>query len=157
MVWSALIIGSGCFLLAVLWMDLMFDVQVLPHRHRQELPEEVLSSIAAYYRRVTTTARPMPYAVAVAMLSGVAGVIVQLVLGVVPRSLSLLSLALIAPPALLAGARVLPNAIRLGGRGDPTAQQSALARSICRDHLVCLAVIVALLALRFWMLSALPL
>lgn len=36
--------GAG-FLLAVLWFDLMFDVQALPHRGR-ELPEHTLASIA---------------------------------------------------------------------------------------------------------------
>ena len=49
--------GAG-FLLAVLWFDLMFDVQALRHRGR-EVPEDAVASIAAYYRRVTTTARPM--------------------------------------------------------------------------------------------------
>jgi hypothetical protein len=150
---NALIIGSGCFLLAVLWMDLMFDVQVLSYRHQRELPEEVLRSIAGYYQRVTTTARPMPYAVAVAMLIGVVSVALQLVRGDVPRSLSGLSLALIAPPVLLAGWRVLPNAVRLGAGGDPPDEQTRLARSICHDHLVCLVVILTLLALRFWMLA----
>src|SRR5438094_4323905 len=52
------------FLLAVLWFDLMFDVQVLGRgRGADPLPEEVLASIAAYYRRVTTQARPMNYLV----------------------------------------------------------------------------------------------
>ena len=36
--------GAG-FLLAVLWFDLMFDVQALRHRDR-DLPEDVLSSTA---------------------------------------------------------------------------------------------------------------
>ncbi|MBP2452209.1 hypothetical protein JOF57_002122 [Mycolicibacterium lutetiense] len=31
-------------------MDLIFDVQVLPHRRSAELPEPVLASIAGYYR-----------------------------------------------------------------------------------------------------------
>ena len=34
------------FLLAVLWMDLMFDVQVIPHRRSAELPDSVIGSIA---------------------------------------------------------------------------------------------------------------
>ena len=58
--------GLG-FLLAVLWFDLMFDVQT--RRHDQEvLPPEVLSSISAYYRRVTTEASPMNRLVALMML-----------------------------------------------------------------------------------------
>ena len=58
--------GAG-FLLAVLWFDLMFDVQVLRHRIGDE-PDETLASIAAYYRRVTTAARPMNRLVMTAML-----------------------------------------------------------------------------------------
>jgi len=66
---SALPTLCGGFLLAVLWMDLMFDVQVLRYKgENSELPEEVLRSIAAYYRRVTTEARPMGYAIVLVML-----------------------------------------------------------------------------------------
>ena len=42
--------GAG-FLLAVLWFDLMFDVQTRKHTG-DLLPPEVLASISAYYRRV---------------------------------------------------------------------------------------------------------
>ena len=144
---TALPIACGGFLLAVLWFDLMFDVQVLRHR-AGDLPESVLASIAAYYRRVTTDARPMTYAVALVMVVGVVALARQLVAGAVPRSVSLGSLLLAAVPSGLAIARVVPNAVRLGGRGDTLAVQSALARGICRDHLVCLAAIAAFLALQ---------
>jgi len=49
--------GAG-FLVAVLWFDLMFDVQVRKDVG-SKLPPEVLASISAYYRRVTTDAYPM--------------------------------------------------------------------------------------------------
>jgi hypothetical protein len=140
-------IACGGFLLAVLWFDLMFDVQVL--RHPQgDLPEAVLASIAGYYRRVTTEARPMTHAVGLVMIIGLAALIVQLASGSVPRWASLSSLALAAAPIVLAARRVLPNAVRLGGRGDPLAVQSALARQICRDHLFCLAAIAVFLAVQ---------
>jgi hypothetical protein len=42
--------GAG-FLLAVLWFDLMFDVQLRRHTENP-LPPEVLASISAYYLRV---------------------------------------------------------------------------------------------------------
>ena len=54
-----MVTAAAGFLVAVLWFDLMFDVQVLRHRHHGVLPEPVLVSIAGYYRRVTTTASPM--------------------------------------------------------------------------------------------------
>ena len=65
---TSLLIACGGFLLAVLWMDLMFDVQVLRHRDSGELPEAVLASIAAYYRRVTTDAWPMNRAIGLVMV-----------------------------------------------------------------------------------------
>ena len=66
MIATALLAACGGFLIAVLWMDLMFDVQVLRTREG-DVPEDVLASIAAYYRRVTTTARPMGHAVGAMM------------------------------------------------------------------------------------------
>jgi uncharacterized BrkB/YihY/UPF0761 family membrane protein len=45
-------------------MDLMFDVQVFPQLLGDaSLPEQALDSISAYYRRVTTDARPMGHLV----------------------------------------------------------------------------------------------
>jgi len=144
---AALPIACGGFLLAVLWFDLMFDVQVLRHRDGDP-PDDVLASIAAYYRRVTIDARPMGHAVGLVMVVGVAAVVGQLVSGSVPRWASLTSLALGVPPIALAAGRVLPNAVRLARRSDPPAVQSALARRICRDHLLCLVAIAGLLAVQ---------
>ena len=44
---NAFVTAGAGFLLAVLWFDLMFDVQAAGHAAR--LPEPVLASIAAYY------------------------------------------------------------------------------------------------------------
>ncbi len=138
------ILGGG-FLLAVLWMDLMFDVQVLRHR-AGDLPEEVLDSIAGYYRRVTTLARPMGHAIGGVMMLTLASVATEIVSG--PRWLGLVSLPLCGAPIGLALGRVLPNAVRLGARSDPSSVQSSLARGICRDHLFCLASIAAFVAIQ---------
>ena len=72
----------------------------------------------------------------------------QLAAGRGPRGVGLASLALAGGPILLAFARVLPNAIRLGARSDPAARQSALARAICRDQLLCFAGILAFVVLQ---------
>ena len=146
---SALATAGAGFLLAVLWMDLMFDVQVLRHRSgAPELPEPVLASIAGYYRRVTTDASPMGRAIGVVMLATFAALLGEWLRGDRPAGVSLVSLALAAAPVALAGLRVLPTAVRLGARRDPSGEQSRLARAICRDHLACLASIGALLAIR---------
>ena len=138
--------GAG-FLLAVLWFDLMFDVQVRGRREA-EVPEPVLASIAAYYARVTTGAWPMNRLVATAMLATLAATVAQ-VLGDDPRWVAWTSLALVVAAIALAGSHTVPNAVRLGTRADPPAAQSRLARAILRDHLVCLALIVTLLAVQF--------
>jgi hypothetical protein len=148
---SPILILCGGFLLAVLWMDLMFDVQVLRYRDAAgELPEEILSSIAAYYRRVTTLARPMNYVVSGMMLVLVATLLMQIIGGSQQRSMGLLSLPFCGAPILLAGLRVVPNAVRLGSRVDPAGEQSRLARAICHDHLLCLGGIVIFVALQLF-------
>ena len=146
---SSILGACGGFLLAILWMDLMFDVQVLRYRQRgSELPEPVLASIAAYYRRVTTSARPMSHLVGAVMLTALIALAVQIAVDPGSRPLALGSLLLCGAPILLALWRVVPNAVRLGARSDPPPQQSALARSICRDHLLCLAGILGFVALQ---------
>jgi hypothetical protein len=71
--------GAG-FLLAVLWFDLMFDVQTRKHKG-DVLPPEVLTSISAYYRRVTTEAWPMNRLVALVMLLTLAAICAEIVQG----------------------------------------------------------------------------
>jgi hypothetical protein len=140
--------GAG-FLLAVVWFDLMFDVQVLRHRDRgDELPDDVLASISAYYRRVTTAARPMNRLVGAVMLATLAAIIAQLADGDAPGWAAGTSLGLIGFAIVMVATRTFPRAVRLGAGTDPPAKQTRLARSICTDHLLCLAAMVALLTIQ---------
>jgi hypothetical protein len=143
----AFVTAGGGFLLAVLWFDLMFDVQVLGHSE-PELPEASLSSIAAYYARVTTAARPMNRLIATVMLTTIAAVVVEIANGDVPTAVAWVSLALAVVPIAFVAARTVPNAVRLGTRNDTIVRQSALARSLCREHLLCLTAIASLIALQ---------
>jgi hypothetical protein len=143
---AAITAGAG-FLLAVLWFDLMHDVQVRGHGER-ELPDAVLASIAGYYRRVTTDARPMNRLVALAMLATVASIVVQIARAEEPRWVGWASLGLVGFAVALAAAHTVPSAVRLGARSDPPAVQSRLARSIFRDHVLCLAAITATLVVQ---------
>jgi hypothetical protein len=138
--------GAG-FLLAVLWFDLMFDVQVRRHRDAV-LPEAVLASIAGYYAHVTTASRPMNLLVAAAMLGTLAAIIVQIASGDDPHWVGWVSLPLAVGPVGLVRARTVPGAVRLGRRTDTCAAQSRLARVILRDHIACFAAILALLVLQ---------
>jgi hypothetical protein len=143
----AFVTAGGGFLLSVLWFDLMFDVQVLGHQEG-ELSEDVLASTAGYYRRVTTAARPMNRLIAAVMLATLAATVGEVLDGDVSRWVAWISLALLAASILLAAVHTVPSAVRLGARSDTVDRQSALARSICREHLMCLAAIATLLALQ---------
>jgi hypothetical protein len=143
---NAFIAAGAGFLLAVLWFDLMFDVQV--RSHDADVPEPVLASIAAYYARVTTASRPMNRLVAAVMLATLAAIIAQIAGGEDPRWVGWASLALAAFPIGLARVRTVPDAVRLGQRADSAYDQQALARSILRDHVACFAAILTLLVLQ---------
>lgn len=138
----ALLAAGGGFLLGVLWMDFLFDVQVLGSD-----PLSGLASIAAYYRRVTTEAYPLNRLIGAVMLATVAGAVYQLVRRRFSFAVGLSALLLAAIPIGLAIARVVPNAVRLGSGVDEPAAQLALARAICVDHLLCLGLMSAFVLL----------
>ena len=140
---NAFVAGGAGFLLAVLWFDLMFDVQVL-----RGAPEEALASISAYYRRVTTDARPMNMLVGAVMVGTLVAIVVQIAEGDAPAWVGWASLVLAGSAVALAAAHTFPAAVRLGARRDPPEAQLQLARSVCRDHLVCFPAIAAVLAIQ---------
>ena len=142
---QALITAGSGFLIAVLWFDLMFDVQLRAHRSEAAVPEEVVDSIASYYRRVTTDARPMNVLVAAMMLATLFGIVVQAFRDDAPRWVSGVSIVVAALPIGLAIVRTVPNAVRLGGQADAEVDQVRLARSVYADHRWCIACISSLL------------
>jgi hypothetical protein len=103
---EAFVTAPAGFLLAVLWFDLMFDVQV----RRTPPPEGAVESISRYYRRVTTDAHPMNLLVALAMLLTITAIVVQLVTD--PHWAVWASLGLILGPVALARSRTVPNTVR---------------------------------------------
>jgi hypothetical protein len=144
---TALVTAGAGFLLAVLWFDLIFDTQVRSHPRDRALPEEVLSSIAGYYRRATTEARPMDLLIAAVMVATLVALVAQLVDGDIDTWVTVAALSAAASAICVAGIRTVPSARRLGARQDPAAVQSRLARAIYRDHVVCFALIALVLAL----------
>ncbi|OMC07785.1 hypothetical protein [Mycobacterium sp. SP-6446] len=144
---APLLAACGGFLFAVLWMDLIFDAQVLRHRGGDELPEAVLASVAAYYHRATTTSRPMNRLIALVMLILLGALGFQATRGHDPAWLLVTSALLAGIPIMLALTQTVPDAVRLGHRTDSAPEQTRLARSIWRDHLVCIGCILAFLIL----------
>jgi hypothetical protein len=145
--------ACGGFLLAVLWMDLIFDSQILAHRHcNEQLPEPVLASIAGYYHRATTLSRPMSALIVVVMLTLLAALAFRAARGDDPGWLLVVAAALAGVPILLALIRTVPNAVRLGKREDGPVVQTRLARSILTDHVLCFALMLGFLVL--WLAEA---
>jgi hypothetical protein len=145
---TTLLAACSGFLLAILWMDLIFDVQVLGHPGAgKDLPEAVLISIAGYYHRATTTSRPMSRLIALVMLILLVALGFRAAQRHDPWWLLAISAGLAGVPMALALTRTVPNAIRLGHRADGPEVQARLARSIFRDHLACGACMLAFLVL----------
>jgi hypothetical protein len=138
--------GAG-FLLAVLWFDLMFDVQTRKHGG-EVLPAPVLASISAYYRRVTTEAYPMNRLVALVMVVTLVAIGAEIVWSENPWWIGWGSIALAGSGFVPTMMRTVPNAKRLGSGVDSPQQQSALARAVCRDHLFSFARMSAVLVLQ---------
>ena len=138
--------GAG-FLACVLWFDLMFDVQARGH-DGEDLAPATRSSIASYYARVTTGARPMNRLVAFAMVITVVALVGVALRDELPWWRTIPSLVFALGAIGLAGARTVRNAVRLGQQIDDSATQSRLARSILRDHVICFGAIGAVLVLQ---------
>jgi hypothetical protein len=138
--------GAG-FLLAVLWFDLMFDVQTRKHAG-DPLPPEVLASISAYYRRVTTEAYPMNRLVALVMVLTLAAICAEIVQGENPWWIGWGSIALAGSGFVPTMIRTVPNARRLGSGKDSAEGQSKLARAVWRDHVFSFARMLGVLSLQ---------
>ena len=139
--------AGAAFLVAVLWFDLMFDVQTRNHPG-EVAPSAALASISAYYRRVTTEAHPMSRLIPLVMVLTLLSILAEIVRGEGPRWLGWISLVLAVGAIGLAMARTVRNAVRLGGGRDEPATQTRLARAIYRDHLFCFAAMITVVALQ---------
>ena len=139
--------AGAAFLLAVLWFDLMFDVQVRKHAG-DSLPPDVLASISAYYRRVTTEAYPMNRLVALVMVLTLAAIVAEVIEGESPWWIGWGSLVIAGSGFVPTLTRTVPNARRLGRAEDTPEEQSRLARAIWRAHLRSFARMVVVLALQ---------
>ena len=138
--------GAG-FLVAVLWFDLMFDVQTRKHSG-DTLPPEILTSIQGYYRRVTTEAWPMNRLVGAVMLLTLLAIAFEIAQGPQSWWVGWASLAATLSAVALAVARTVPNAGRLGTAAGTPQERTRLARAVYRDHLFCLAAMVAVVSLQ---------
>jgi len=112
------------------------------------LPPEVLASISAYYRRVTTDAYPMNRLVALVMILALLAIGAEIVEGANLWWIGLGSMVPAGSGVIPTLTRTVPNARRLGSGQDSAEKQSALARAIYRDHRFSLARVSLVLGLQ---------
>jgi len=144
----ALILFAGIgFLLAVLWIDLVFDAMVMPYHDKNEpLPEKVLGTMSSFYHHIAFN--PIPLFVVMLIMLGI--LILQLVQHSIPVLLGWLSLVLFLIPTGYAALQIIPVANRLGSRKDTHAKQSELARSLFTMHLFSFILVLLLGAVQLY-------
>jgi hypothetical protein len=125
----------------------MFDVQAWGHGGGL-VPRDALTSIGAYYRRVTIDASPMGRLVMLVMIVTVAAIVAEIVMHAVPAWLGWTSLALSLSAMGLAVVRTVPNAQKVGRGTHDDATASRLARLILGDHLYSIAAMASVVALQ---------
>jgi hypothetical protein len=125
----------GGFLLAIIWMDMMFDIQAYRAKSKT-LPENILSTTTLYYRQITKGADPMRQLITFVMAVLGLALVYDLALGTTPFWYRGVSFILAVPGPVLALARTLKNAMRLSERRDSIEVQSAMAHSLFFDHVV---------------------
>ncbi|HEX7035675.1 MAG TPA: hypothetical protein VF210_07865 [Pseudomonadales bacterium] len=139
------LVGTGGFLAAALWMDLMFDFQVLGHAG--ELPAPVLAAIVTHYHHVTEAAAPMGNVTSLVMLLTVFGAVLQLSRPAIPLWIRGTVLVLALAITLITLVGVVPAVQRLVSADSPELQ-SELARRILTGHLLGLGCVAAYLGLQ---------
>lgn len=127
------------FLLAVLWMDLKFDLLLLPHiRAGEPASQETLNSIAAYYHRALAAERSTFMLIVMMMFVGLVACVWQVIrTKTVPRWMRAALLLLYAPPVVLAVLRIVPIAGRLALQEADIDTQGALAKEVLFAHTYC--------------------
>lgn len=135
--------GLG-FLAGILWLDLIFDVQILGVGEHEDLRRaDTLNSVATYYRHATGGARRLDLLIAVVMVLTLAAIIVQWCDQTNPLWVSCTSLIATALPIMLAAGHTLPSAKKLAATPpSATEERHRLARTVLRDHVVALSGIV---------------
>jgi hypothetical protein len=146
---NALAAAGAGFLVAVLWFDLMFDIQARGPADRS-VPAPALASISAYYRRVTTEVSPMSRLIPLVMAATVIAISTEIVRSRGTRPADWASVVLAISAIGLALGRTVRNAVRLGAVTDPPDLQGRLARRVLADHLYCLAAMVVVLGLQLF-------
>jgi hypothetical protein len=134
------------FEIAVLYMDLVFDLSALPYRHTKAvLPGEVMDPIATYYRYITRN----PYLLMFVLLTTAVCIVAEVVYDLVPRWVGYSSLFFIGFAMMAGTLKVIPTAQRLAAATDPDDTRTRMVHSIFPYHLAILVCILSLAVVQF--------
>ena len=134
------------FCIAVLYMDLVFDISALPYRKaKANLPKEVLDPIITYYRYITKN----PWLLFFVLLTTAISITAEIVFKLVPDPIGYSSIALIGIVVMLGILRVIPTAQRLASGKDTEEKQTSLVHSMFPYHIVLLILVLSLALLQF--------
>jgi hypothetical protein len=134
------------FMMAVLYIDLMFDVSAAPYRKTNAaLPKAVLDPITHYYGRITQN----PYVLMFVMLTTTLCIGSEILYNLVPRWASYSSLFLMGLSMMTGTLKVIPTAQRLGAGTDPEDVRTRMIHSMLPFHLILMVNIIALTAIQF--------
>ena len=139
------------FMLAVLYIDLMFDVSAAPYRHTgTTIPKEVLDPITNYYGRITQN----PYVLMFVMLTTTLCIVTEIVYGLAPRWVGYSSLILMGMSLVAGTLKVIPTARRLGANKDSDDVRTRMAHSLLPFHVFLLFDILILAAIQLFAADA---
>lgn len=129
------------FMLAILYIDLMFDVLTVPYRRGgAALPAEVLDRLAHYYGRVTQN----PYVLMFVMLTTAVALVLQVVYDLAPRWAAYSSMAVLVVAMAAGMFKVIPSARRLASGSDSARERTRLAHGVFTAHVLLFVCILAL-------------
>ncbi len=138
------------FCIAVVYMDLVFDLSALPYRKlKSDLSNDVLNPIITYYAYVTKN----PWLLIFVMFTATACLITEVVLQLVPRWAGYSSLILFGVVMLLGVTRIIPLASRLAARKDTAEKQTHLVRSLAPYHVFIMIALLTLALMQFSTIS----
>jgi len=134
------------FCIAVLYIDLVFDISALPYRKtKANLPKAVLDPIITYYRYIAKN----PWLLIFVMLTLAISITAEIVFKLVPLWIGYSSIVLIGIVMMLGVLRVIPIAQRLASQKDTEEKQTSLVHSLFPYHIVFLIIVLSLALLQF--------
>jgi hypothetical protein len=133
------------FMIAILYIDLQFDILALPHRRAGgPAPSGVLGQIATYYGVITKN----PYLLMFVMMTALLCIIAEIVYALVPRWAGYSSLVFMLLAMLGGIVRVIPTAQRLATDTDTIDERTRMVHSMFPSHIFLLIMILSLAAVQ---------